>query len=92
MTIVVSCLDSKRLQIPEVEPDQRHVDMLVKELDLQEAKPVCTPGEAEVRGDEEDNARFLNESESTRYRAMAARANYLSADRTDMMYATKEIC
>ena len=36
----------------EIEPDQRHVDILVKELDLQEAKPVSTLGEAEARESE----------------------------------------
>ena len=34
----------------------------------------------------------LPERDHTRFRALAARANYLAADRTDTMYATKEIC
>ena len=34
----------------------------------------------------------LSPSESTRYRATAARANYLDADRPDLMYAVKELC
>ena len=34
---------------------------------------------------------LLGDSEATRYRALAARANYLAADRPDMMYATKEM-
>ena len=34
----------------------------------------------------------LEESEATRYRAIAARANYLAADRPDIMYSVKEIC
>ena len=29
----------------EMEPDQRHVDLIIKELGLSEAKPVSTPGE-----------------------------------------------
>ena len=65
---------------------------MVKELDLQEAKPVCTPGEAEVRGDEEDNEQLLSDADATRYRALAARADDLAADRTDMMFSTKDIC
>ena len=35
---------------------------------------------------------LLNDVEATKYRALAARANYLAADRTDIMYAVKEIC
>ena len=34
----------------------------------------------------------LNEAESTNFRALAARANYLALDRPDMAYATKELC
>ena len=29
---------------------------------------------------------------ASKYRALAARANYLAGDRTDLMYAVKEIC
>lgn len=35
---------------------------------------------------------MLNDADASRYRAMAARANYLAADRTDLMYAVKAIC
>ena len=34
----------------------------------------------------------LSESEFTRYRAMAACANYLAAGRPDAQYAAKEVC
>ena len=34
----------------------------------------------------------LNAEESTQYRALAARANYLAMDRPDCAYATKELC
>ena len=35
---------------------------------------------------------YLNGEESTTYRALAARANYLAMDRPDIGYATKELC
>ena len=35
---------------------------------------------------------YLNDTESTTYRALAARANYLAMDRPDCAYATKELC
>ena len=34
----------------------------------------------------------LSESEKTTFRALAARANYLSLDRPDIQYAAKELC
>ena len=34
----------------------------------------------------------MPESEFTRFRALAARANYLAADRIDILYAGKDIC
>ena len=34
----------------------------------------------------------VSPSDTTRYRATAARANYLAADRPYIMYAMKELC
>ena len=76
----------------EYEPDQRHADMIVRDPGLTEANAVNTAGEYESRALEEEGEELYGESESTRYRALAARANYLAADRPDIMYATKEIC
>ena len=41
---------------------------------------------------EEENEVELGPDEATNYRSIAARANYLSADRPDIMYAVKELC
>ena len=73
-------------------PDQRHADLLVQALELKGANGVTTPGENEARGQEEENEVELGPEEAINYRSIAARANYLSADRTDMMYAVKELC
>ena len=75
----------------EVEPDQRHADLIVQEMGMLEAKPVSTPGETESRRDDQE-AQPLNEKMTSRFRSIAARANYLAADRTDLMYSVKEIC
>ena len=75
-----------------IEPDQRHADLLVQALELKGANGVTTPGENEHRGQEEDNEVELGPEEATIYRSIAARANYLSADRPNMMYAVKELC
>ena len=68
------------------------MDILVQDLKLQEARAVSSPGEPECKSEAEENDCPLGPEEATRYRAMAARANYLAADRTDLLYATKEVC
>ena len=40
----------------------------------------------------EGEAEKLEGRQATEYRALAARANYVAADRPDMQYAVKEIC
>ena len=68
------------------EADQRHGDILVKELGLSsESKSVSTPGVKEVPDESVD----FNPS---MYRALVARANYLAQDRPDIQYAVKELC
>ena len=42
--------------------------------------------------EEEEKSKGLVGAEATRFRAVAARANYLAADRPDVQYAVKEIC
>lgn len=39
-----------------------------------------------------ENDEALNRIEATRFRGLAAIANYLAQDRADMQYAAKEIC
>ena len=56
------------------------------------ANGVTTPGENAVRGQQEENEVELGPAEATNYRSIAARANYLAADRPDIMYAVKELC
>ena len=72
------------------EADQRHGELIVDMLGLDGANPVGTPGEEEREDIEQEPA--LEVSKATRFRAIAARANYLAMDRIDMQYATKEIC
>ena len=51
-----------------------------------------TPGEVSPDWRDEENGVYLEGSEATQYRALAARANYLAQDRSDIQYAAKEIC
>ena len=76
----------------EIGPDQRHADLFVQALELKGANGVTTLGENDAWGQEKENEVELGPEEATNYRSIAARANYLSADRPDIMYAVKELC
>ena len=76
----------------EYEPDQRHAEIIISELGLQDAKPAATPGEDEKKWEEEDNEAPLRSDMASRFRSIAARINYLAADRPDLMCTAKEAC
>ena len=74
------------------EADQRHVEIISRDLGMGD-KIRSTPFPYE-RPSAEEIAREpveLAGSEATMYRAMVARANYLSQDRSDIRYAVKEL-
>ena len=72
----------------EYEADQRHADLLVKEMKVSEVRSARTPmasqSEDKVGSDEE-----LSPGDATQYRSLAARVNYISADRPDLQFACK---
>ncbi len=87
------------------EADQRHAEIVVKELQLESAKAVATPGtrddashgssmgEIEFEGlaNSKEDAVLLSKEEVTKYRGLSARLNYLAQDRPDLQYAVKEV-
>lgn len=75
----------------EYEADPRQVEKLVEELELVGCNPCVSPG-VKALAEQHAEDKPLDASLFTRYRALAARANYLSADRPDCQYAAKEIC
>ena len=74
------------------EADQRHADLIVKAMGLEQAKGGKTPGEEARPWAEEEDAKLLDGREQGEFRSIAARANYLALDRADIEYATKEVC
>ena len=85
----------------EFEADQRHAEMVVRDLGLENAKAVATPGtredqalgsvpEVSVAVEIEDDSPLLGAEEATLYRGVAARCNYLAQDRVDIQYSCKE--
>ena len=75
----------------EYEADPRQCEKFVGECGMAGANSVCTPGtkeaSAQILADKELEAKL-----HTPYRASAARANYLAADRPDGQFAAKEVC
>ena len=77
----------------EYEADPRQVEKLLEELDLEAegVKGVVTPG-VKVDSRQAQNEKELDQDTHTFFRGMAARANFLAADRPDIMFAAREIC
>ena len=73
------------------EADPRHVEIILEQLGLGEAKMVSTPGTREEGRTQEDHQQPLGENQATTYRALVARCNYLAPDRPDIAYAVKEL-
>ena len=76
----------------EYEADQRHVDLIIQETGASSKGTLSHPGGDNKMWGEEGDSKELVGSEATRFRAVAARANYLSADRPDIQYSVKEVC
>ena len=75
----------------EYEADPRHRQVILKELSLEDCKPVTTPwGPAEQGCERDGEGELLVGAEATKFRAAVARLNYLAMDRPDIQYATKE--
>ena len=76
----------------EYEADPRQAEKLLIETGLDEnVNSVATPG-VRLSFDEIEKDEPLEQKFHTSFRAAAARANYLAADRPDCQYAAKEIC
>ena len=77
----------------EYEADPRQGERLLEGLGLDgdNCKSMVTPGQ-KLEIDKLKDDKPLSQHEHTTFRALAARANYLSQDRIDLQYAAKEIC
>ena len=74
------------------ELDPRHAEMVIRELNLQEAKSVTTPGVPNTgpRSEEDHENPLLVGPEASRFRGVVARTNVLAQDRMDLQFASKE--
>ena len=76
----------------EYEADQRHGEVIIRAMNLQDAKGVTSPGEEPKAWLELEDQTPLEPKMASEYRGLAARLNYLAMDRPDIQYATKEVC
>ena len=75
----------------EYEADPRQAERVVENLGLRGAKTVGSPG-VKVTADMELRDKPLDAAKHTPFRAVAARCNYVSSDRPDIQFSSKEIC
>ncbi len=75
----------------EYEADPRQAEKIIGDLDLEGAKTVGSPG-VKITSDMSSKDEPLEEGKHTAFRSVAARGNYLAADRPDIQFGCKEIC
>ncbi len=71
------------------EPDQRHVEIVIKTLGLEKGKPVVTPGAKDKLDTDSDKA--LEGAQATLYRSLIMRLSYFAQDRPDIQFSCKEL-
>ena len=70
--------------------DPRHIDVLVKELGLENCNSVQTPATPDVT--EEEKSEPLSQVQHQKYRSQVARCLFLSQDRADITFIVNELC
>ena len=88
MNLIVSCIDDGWT----IEADPRHSELIVEQLGVETARTVASPGIDGADEDDNDDDEDIAGVDLTRFRGVAARCSYLSFDRPDVQFATKEIC
>ena len=74
----------------EYDADPRHVEQIVRDVDLTGSKPVTTPG-LKPTFEQSCHSKWVLPEKMRPFRAIAARANYLAMDRPDVQYSAEEI-
>ena len=73
----------------DVEAVPRHVELILKEMGMEECKGSDVVGRTRLDDDEEGK---LLPHDARRFRSTAARCNFIAADRIDIQFACKEVC
>ena len=77
----------------EYEPDQRHAEIIIKEMGVEGAKPATCSGTTETPEEAELIAASLemSSSDATAYRGLAARLNFLAQDSPILQFTAKHV-
>ena len=75
----------------EYDADPRQCEKLLRDLKLEGAKSVGWPG-IKPTAEQVDGDESLSPEKASPFRDVAARANYLAADRPEIQFAAKEVC
>ena len=73
------------------EADPRHVEHILKAMDMEDCKPCPTPGVKAKQGELIDETELDLERRRV-FRSVVARGNFLALDRPDIRYTVKELC
>lgn len=74
----------------EYEADARHSELIIKQLGLEQAKPLSSPAiDDEPKAPDENEV--LHAEYSTQFKSITMRASYLSHDRSDLQFAVKRL-
>jgi hypothetical protein len=76
-----------------IESDVRHVDMILRDLHLCDAKPVQTPAVKKSVAEmiEASQSQTLDDAQSKLYRSLVMRASYIGQDRPDLSYIASSL-
>ena len=88
VTILNRCLEWRNDGLY-YEPDPRHAELIVREMEVGNMASVVTPGIKTSAIAEEDDP-LLCPAVATKFRRVIARGNFLAQDRMDLQYAVKE--
>ena len=73
-----------------IEADPRHAELVLREMGLDESSKGSSTTGCKVEDDED--MENLNKEESTKFRSLTARLNYMCSDRPDLQFSVKELC
>ena len=71
--------------------DPRHIEIIVEQLKLRDAKFANSPGIRDEGRIQEYHENQLDTKEASSYRAIVARCNYIAPDRPDIAYVVKDL-
>ena len=73
----------------EYEADQRHAEAIIQGMGVEHGKSLSTPGVSETNTDDLGEKVLLCSTDSTTFRSLCARLNFLAQDRSELQFISK---